>query len=270
MGAFLERWGVRHRLSSAYHPQSNGRAGAAVKSAKRMMRDNTRANGDLDHDKIVRAFLAHGNTPTDSTGLSPAHIIFGRQLPDGFKFTADLDKFSNSRVHPAWRETWRLREAANRQRFFCQQRTTNARARPRGPLHVGMRVLVQNRHDRTWDRSGRITAVLPNNAYYVLLDGSRRVTQRTRAHIKPIAIFPLHAGDVFSGRPLPGASSDAPVVAQPRVLQVPVAANPPVAPEMPPLEPADAPTIAGDIPEVKIERLVVDCAPTRPSSSSPV
>ena len=37
--AFLESWGVRQRLSSAYHLQSNGRAEAAVKTAKRMMRD---------------------------------------------------------------------------------------------------------------------------------------------------------------------------------------------------------------------------------------
>ena len=115
-----------------------------------------------------------------------------------------------------------------------------------------------------------MTAILPNNAYYVSLDGSRRVTQRTRAHIKPIAIFPLHADDVFSGRPLPGASSDAPVVARPEVVPVPVTADPPVDPQTPPLEPADAPTIAGDIPEVKIERRLVDCAQTRPSSSSPV
>merc|ERR1711872_527480 len=268
MGAFLERWGVRHRLSSAYHPQSNGRAEAAVKSAKRMMRDNTKPNGDLDHDKIVRAFLAHRNTPTDSTGISPAHVIFGRQLPDGFKFTADLDKYNDTRVHPAWRETWRLREAANRQRFFCQQQTTNARARPRGPLHVGARVLVQNRHDRTWDRSGRVTAVLPNNAYYVSLDGSRRVTQRTRAHIKPIAIFPLHAGDASCGRP-PLATNDAPIITRPEVEPVPVAADPPFRPETPPLEPADAPTTIADDVKVQVERLV-DRAPTRPSSASPV
>ena len=73
-------WGVRHRLLSAYHPQSNGRAEAAVKSAKCMMKDNRKVNGELDHDRIVRAFLAHRNTPTDSTGLSPAHVIFGRQF----------------------------------------------------------------------------------------------------------------------------------------------------------------------------------------------
>ena len=35
------------------------------------------------------------------------------------------------------------------------------------------------------------------------------MTQRTRAHIKPIAIFPLHVDDAFCGKPLPGASSDA-------------------------------------------------------------
>ena len=126
-----------------------------------------------------------------------------------------------------------------------------------------------NRHDRTWDRSGRVTAVLPHNAYYVSLDGSRRVTQRTRAHIKPISIFPLHAGDVSCGRPLPATSSDAPVVARPEVDPVPVAADPPFRPETPPLEPADAPTtISGDV-KVPVERLV-DRAPTRPSSASPV
>ena len=31
---FLKRWGVHHRLSSAYHPQSNGRAEVAVKAMK--------------------------------------------------------------------------------------------------------------------------------------------------------------------------------------------------------------------------------------------
>ena len=125
-----------------------------------------------------------------------------------------------------------------------------------------------NRHDRTWDRSGRVTAVLPNNAYYVLLDGSRRVTQRTRAHIKPIAIFPLHAGDVFSGRLRPGAPSDAPVVAQPRVFPVPATADASDGPETPPVEPAHAPEISNDVP-IKIKRHV-DGAPTRSSSSSPI
>ena len=34
---FLTRWGVRHRLSSAYNPQSNGRAEVSVKATKRLL-----------------------------------------------------------------------------------------------------------------------------------------------------------------------------------------------------------------------------------------
>ena len=112
-----------------------------------------------------------------------------------------------------------------------------------------------------------MTAVLPNNAYYVSLDGSRRVTQRTRSHIKPIAIFPLHAGDVCYGKPRPGASSDASVIAQQDALPVPVTADPTVSEETPAVEPAHAPTLSEDA--IKIERLV-DGAPTRAASSSPV
>ena len=113
-----------------------------------------------------------------------------------------------------------------------------------------------------------MTAVLPNNAYYVSLDGSRRVTQRTRAHIKPISIFPLHIDDVSCGRPPRGASSDAPVAAEPRILQVPVAADHLVNEKTPPLESTDAPPIADEV-AVKLERTVAG-APARPSSFSPV
>ena len=38
---FLKRWGVAHRLSSAYHPHSNLRAELGVKVIKRMLRENT-------------------------------------------------------------------------------------------------------------------------------------------------------------------------------------------------------------------------------------
>ena len=112
-----------------------------------------------------------------------------------------------------------------------------------------------------------MTAILPNNAYYVSLDGSRRVTQRTRAHIKPIATFPLYADDVSCVKPLPGVSSDATAIARPRAFPVRVAADAPVSEEAPFVEPAHAPEIP-DTP-IKVERFV-DCAPDRPASSSPV
>ena len=68
---FLYRWGVKHRISSAYHPTSNKRAEVAVKSAKRLIRENTGNNGSIVTDKMVRALLAHRNTPDPVSGLSP-------------------------------------------------------------------------------------------------------------------------------------------------------------------------------------------------------
>ena len=43
---FLSAWGVEeHRVSSSYFPHSNLRAETAVKSAKRLIRDNTASDG---------------------------------------------------------------------------------------------------------------------------------------------------------------------------------------------------------------------------------
>ena len=76
---FYARWGIVHRLSSAYFPQSNGRAELAVKSTKRLLEDNVGPNGELDSDKVVCALLQHRNTPDRECRLSAAQILFGRK-----------------------------------------------------------------------------------------------------------------------------------------------------------------------------------------------
>ena len=62
ISAFFKRWGVKMRISSAYYPQSNGRAEAAVKSAKRLLMVNTGAGGSLDTDATATAILQYLNT----------------------------------------------------------------------------------------------------------------------------------------------------------------------------------------------------------------
>ncbi|QQP36568.1 Putative LOC101858828, partial [Caligus rogercresseyi] len=59
---FLRRWGFEHRISSAYYPQSNGRAELAAKTTKRLLHDNTGRGGDLDNDSFLRALLTLRNT----------------------------------------------------------------------------------------------------------------------------------------------------------------------------------------------------------------
>ena len=66
-GEFCKQWGVRQRLSSAHYPQSNGRAEAAVKTAKRLFMDNTERGGRAD-------------TPLLGIEFSPGQILFGCQV----------------------------------------------------------------------------------------------------------------------------------------------------------------------------------------------
>ena len=60
---FLDRWGVKHRLSSAYHPQSNGRAEVAVKKVKRLLKSCIDPKGGINNDHFLRGMLQLRNTP---------------------------------------------------------------------------------------------------------------------------------------------------------------------------------------------------------------
>ena len=80
---FLSDWGVdKHRVSSSYFPHSNMRAETAVKTVKRLIRDNTASDGTPHWDKILRAMMNHRNTPDPEWKLSPAQLLFGRPIRD--------------------------------------------------------------------------------------------------------------------------------------------------------------------------------------------
>ncbi|GFS21254.1 Pol polyprotein [Elysia marginata] len=70
---FAKRWNILHKTSSPGHPQSNGRAEAAVKIIKTLMKRATNAETDP-----YEGLLELRNTPRQDVGLSPAQIMFGR------------------------------------------------------------------------------------------------------------------------------------------------------------------------------------------------
>ena len=79
---FLKIWGVQHQKSSVEYSQPNGRAKVAVKSAKCIIYGNTGTNGSLDNNKVAQAILQYHNTPLQDFNLSPAQILFHRELRD--------------------------------------------------------------------------------------------------------------------------------------------------------------------------------------------
>ncbi|XP_028415786.1 uncharacterized protein K02A2.6-like [Dendronephthya gigantea] len=71
---FTKEWGIEHRTSSPGHQQANGKAEAAVKMAKSLIRKAEASKGD-----IYLAILAQRNTPTEDFESSPAQRLLGRR-----------------------------------------------------------------------------------------------------------------------------------------------------------------------------------------------
>ena len=136
---FLNKWGVKHRVSSSYFPHSNNRAETAVKTCKRLLMENMDSQGDLDTDTFGRAMLEYRNTPNPETRLSPAQVVFGRNVRD---FIPVLPY----KYEP--RQEWSLlqedRERAFAKKLYNDGTRLAIGTRKMPQLAVGDKVIVQN------------------------------------------------------------------------------------------------------------------------------
>ena len=181
--SFLKRWNVKVRMSSAYYPQSNGRAEASVKTIKRILTTNVTPSGSLDTDAVAKALLLHRNTPPPDIGVSPAELLFGRNINDHLPNPITFRK--------EWSELADARETAyNKRRSHAINGDNYKNVRKLRPLNIGDNVTVQNQtgqHRLRWDRTGIVAETLPNSQYRVVVDGSRRTTLRNRHFLRKIS-----------------------------------------------------------------------------------
>ena len=187
---FLKQFGIKHRISSAYFPHSNQFSEGSVKSAKRMIRENTGSDGKLDTNKFVTALLQHRNTP-DRSGTSPAQVVFGRSLKDFFP-----SKPSSLQLNPEWKLTLERRELALARRHSTRGKELSEHTRTLSPLTPGQVVLVQNQagnKPKRWDRTGLVVEVKKHDQYLVKMDGSGRATLRNRRFLRPTTPYSRHA-----------------------------------------------------------------------------
>lgn len=78
---FLERNSIKHITSPVGHPASNGQAENCVKVIKAALKRGLYQTRESDfHDVLNRFLLDYRNAVHSSTGVSPAQLMFGRQL----------------------------------------------------------------------------------------------------------------------------------------------------------------------------------------------
>ena len=185
---FLSRWGIHHRISSAHHPSSNGRAELAVKMTKRLLRNNTTKDGKLDTDEFVRALLTKRNTPDPTSGLSPAEILMGRKLRDSMpSIPKDLMIMNNPMIREGWREAWKAKEEALRIKYTGVQERLRRGSKRLQTLEPGDTVSVQNQngqHPKVWGKTGTVVEVQDYDQYIVKIHGSGRLTRRNRQFLR--------------------------------------------------------------------------------------
>ena len=251
---FLKRWGIRHRVSSVAFPQSNGRAEVAVKAAKRILMSNISQTGELDNDKLLRAMLQQRNTPDPDCNVSPAEIVFGRNIRDAFSFINRIERFSNPHIHPRWHNAWQAKEVALKHRFARSMERLEEHARPLAPLAIGDRVFVQNQigpSPKKWDRTGMVVDTRAHDQYLVKIDGSGRLTLRNRRFLRSFTrmgteitthLSPAPTATQVRAPPLPSTTADAsrpvsalhPPCSSPNTPPPNLVEDPPVPPPSPP------------------------------------
>ena len=79
MKDFTKSNGIRHRLSSPYHPASNGEAERAMRTFKEAMKLWQNDEGSTG-EKLAQFLLGYRTTSRTTTGSTPAEILMGRRL----------------------------------------------------------------------------------------------------------------------------------------------------------------------------------------------
>ena len=189
--SFLHQWGIHFRLSSVGYAQSNGCAEVGVKSMKRLLHNNISANGSLNNDKILRALLEYRNTPLPDVNLSPAQILFHRQLKDAIPTHR-----KQYHLHKEWVIAANKREQIFAHKNKAIQLYYDKKTRLLPELPVGTKVLIQGKNKK-WTKQGEIVEALKYRQYQVKVYGSGRITLQNRRFLRP-----------FHSKPVPSQSAN--------------------------------------------------------------
>ena len=77
----MKRYGVNHRFSTSYHPQTSGQVENTNRAIKRILEKTVKDNPTIWSRKLDDALWAFRTTYKTPIGTTPYKLIYGKKLP---------------------------------------------------------------------------------------------------------------------------------------------------------------------------------------------
>lgn len=177
--AFMRKNGIRHVQVSPYHPSLNGLAERAVKTVKEELKKC--GNTESLQCSISRILFHYRITPHSTTGVSPAELLFGRQI------RSHLDQ-----VKPNLSNKVILKQASQKKYHDYGTRTHS--------FQIGDTVFIQNQTSGPKWLAGQIQEIKGPVSYSIILQDGRvmkRHVDQIRSRAVQIDKQPENALDKF-------------------------------------------------------------------------
>ncbi|GJU15547.1 reverse transcriptase domain-containing protein [Tanacetum coccineum] len=187
----LQRYGVTHKLSMAYHPQSNGQTEVTNRAIKRILERSVGYNPKGWSEKLNDALWAFRMTYKTPAGCTPFRLVYGKacHLPVKIKHKAhwalkqcniDLTLASESRLMQL-DELAELRNGAYENTIIYKERTKkwhDSRFCGDKDFKVGDKVLLYNSHLKMYPGKLKSKWRGPNVVKMVYPHGAIEITDR--------------------------------------------------------------------------------------------
>ncbi len=226
---FASQYGFRHTTSSPYHSQGNGRAEAAVKVCKLMLKKS---------EDIHAALLNYRNTPPRGHSFSPAQRLFNRR-------TRTSIPTSNAALTPSVVPPAVVFKEINCKRESAKLQYDKHDPKHHAPLNVGDYVYAKPppaKRGQPW-MYGQVSEIPAPRSYLITTPNSQLRRNRTQLHPAqppPSLVAPDRAADHFA----PAPSAPAPAAHAPAAHATPATPAPsaPSAPARPSFAASTGPT----------------------------
>ena len=165
---FCAEHNIKHELSSAYNPESNGLAEAAVKNAKKLIK--TCQETKRKFDDVLLEF----NLTPRGDGYSPAEMFFGRRPKGILPTLIQLPR------------TQKQAKLARKQRLATLEKKTKAalhRTKYKS-LQIGDDVALYDQVTKQWNPGYKIHKARNNGRSYEVIGPNERIYLRNRKFVK--------------------------------------------------------------------------------------